>query len=164
MILNSFQEPLAEIKDITGIVVPGLRLDGSRQQPGQRHRDRFSVFKREQQRYGIAALVEKLELYRLAIVKGPAHRELAAVNYHGLGRRPSMRAGVDFAAIWSPQAASELKSAVTSVSNACPEERLSEDRPGRWPGLQNETASAGHRYIYMDITHLCGKMQSPTRL
>jgi hypothetical protein len=108
VILNSFQEPLAESKDITGIVLPGLRLDGSRQQSRERHRDRFSVFKREQQRYGIAALVEKFELYRLAIVKSPARRELATVDYHGFGRRPSMRAGVDFAGIWSPRAASEL--------------------------------------------------------
>lgn len=115
MILNSFQEPLAEIKDITGVVLPGLRPDGSRQQSRQRHHDRFSVFKREQQRYGITPLVEKFELYRLAVVKSPARRELATVDYHGFESRPSMRARVDFAAIWSPRAASELKPVVTGV-------------------------------------------------
>jgi hypothetical protein len=63
---------LAESEDIPGIVLPGLCLDGSRQQPRQRHSDRFSALKRQQQRYGIAALVEKFELYRLAIVKSLA--------------------------------------------------------------------------------------------
>src|SRR5215475_6388778 len=99
ILVDSFQEPTAEGKHITGIVLPGLGLDRLRQQLRQRHRDRFGVFKREQQRYGIAALVEKFELYRLAIVKSPAGRELATVDFHGSGGRPSMRAGVDFAAI-----------------------------------------------------------------
>src|SRR5258708_3723185 len=108
MILNSFEEPSAESKHVTGIVLPGLRLDGLRQQSRQRHRDRFSVFKREQQGYGIAALVDKFELYRLAIVKRSARRELAAVDDHGFGRRPSRRAGLDFAPIWSPRVTSEL--------------------------------------------------------
>jgi hypothetical protein len=45
MIFNSFQEPVAESKDITRIVPPGLCLNGSRQESRQRHRHRFSVFK-----------------------------------------------------------------------------------------------------------------------
>jgi|SRR6266850_8613765 hypothetical protein len=109
MILNSFQKPLAESKHVTRIVLPGLRLDGLGQQSRQRHRDRFSVFKREQQGYGIAALVDKFELYRLAIVESFARRELAAVDDHGFGRRPSVCAGVDFADIWNPRVASELR-------------------------------------------------------
>src|SRR5260370_10367532 len=108
MLLNAVQEPSAESKHITGIVPPGLRLDGLCQQSRQRHRDRFSVFKRDQQGYGIAALVDKFELYRLAVVESFARRELAAADDHGFGRRPSGCAGVDFAAIWNPRVASEL--------------------------------------------------------
>jgi hypothetical protein len=71
------------------------------QQSRQRHRDRFSVFKREQQGYGIAALVDEFKLYRLAIVESFARRELAAVDDHGFGRRSSVCAAVDFAAMES---------------------------------------------------------------
>jgi hypothetical protein len=35
--------------------------------------------------------------------------ELAAVDDHGFGRRPSLCAGVDFADIWNPRVASELR-------------------------------------------------------
>src|SRR5258708_20329207 len=108
MILNSLQEPSAESKHITGIVPPGLRLDGLCQQSRQRHRDRFSVFKRDQQGYGIAALVDKFELYRLAVVESFERRELAAADHHVFVSPPSVCAGVDFAAIWNPRVASEL--------------------------------------------------------
>lgn len=101
-ILNSFQEPSTESEHITRIVLPGLRLDGLRQQPRQRHRDRFSVFKGKQQGYGIGARVDKFQLHGLAIFKSPARRELAAVDDHGRGWRPSVGAGLDFAAILNP--------------------------------------------------------------
>ncbi len=156
MILNSFQEPLAEIKDVTGIVLPGLRLNGSRQQSRQGHCDRFSVFKRKHQRYGIAALVEKFQLYRLAVVKSSARRQLAAANYHGFGGCQSVCAGIDFA-IWNPRATSEVSKQLHAAIVG--KTRLEPD-----PDPEHETSAAGHRYMCTDITHPCGKMQSPIRL
>jgi len=102
MVLNSFQEPLAESEDITGVVLPGLRLDGLRQQPRQRHRNRFSIFKGKEQGFWITVLVEKFQLYCLAVIKRFARRELAAASDHGCGRRPSARSGFDSAAMLKP--------------------------------------------------------------
>jgi hypothetical protein len=102
MILNSLEEPSAESEDITGVVLPGLCLDGLRQKPRQRHCDRLGVLEGKQQGYGIATLVEKFQLYGLAIVKRSACRELAAADDHGRGSRLSLHAGLNFAAILNP--------------------------------------------------------------
>src|SRR5258708_3199479 len=153
MILNSLQEPSAESKHITGIVPPGLRLDGLCQQSRQRHRDRFSVFKRDQQGYGIAALVDKFELYRLAVVESFARRELAAADDHGFGSVCRGRLCCHM------ESASRLRVEQVPSGNDRGETRLQAD-----PGPEHETSAVGQRYICMDITYPCGAMQSLARL
>src|SRR5579871_3387957 len=107
MVLNALQEPLAK-QTHSGNYPAGLGLDGLRQQSGQCHRDRFSVFKGKQQGYGIAALVEKSQLYRLAIVQSPARRELATVDDHDFESALQRCAGVDLVAMQNPRVISEL--------------------------------------------------------
>jgi len=152
MILNSLDEPSAESEDITSVVPPGLCLDGLRQKPRQRHCDRLGVLEGKQQGYGIAPLVEKFQLYCLAIVKRSACRELAATDDHGRGSRLSLHAGLNFAAILNPLPMA-LGQSGTPEGSDCREGRRATDDGHRRKRLSRETSVVGHRYIFMDITH-----------
>ena len=109
------------------------------------------------QRYGIAALVEKFQLYRLAAIMSPARAELATADGHGFGRRLiNLRRG---RLCCHMESASYLRVKQTTPGGDCGEAPLEPD-----PAPEQEASAAGLRYMWMDITYLCRAMQSLTRL
>jgi hypothetical protein len=79
---------VAESKGITGIVLPGLCPETARVN-SRGNVIAIDSASSKDSRSERVALLEKFEIYRLAIVKNPACRELATVDYHGFGGHPS---------------------------------------------------------------------------